>query len=173
MGTELSRIRAEEWGLLRDMRLLSLLDSPEAFGQRHVDAAAQSDEEWKSNARASASGTRRIWLIARDAPGGEPLGIVQGRRRPPDDCLLFSMWVAPTARRAGVGGALVDAIESWGRDWGARRVILWVLATNEPAMRFYLRIGFRVLEEGPDAESGRAYGAFAMERLVSRGRTPA
>ena len=31
-------------------------------------------------------------------------------------------------------------------------------------MRFYDRIGFKVLSDGPDAESGRAYGAFAMER---------
>jgi ribosomal protein S18 acetylase RimI-like enzyme len=46
--------------------------------------------------------------------------------------------------------------------------VLWVLAANEPAMRFYDRIGFTVLSAGPDAESGRAYGAFAMERASAQ-----
>ncbi len=42
---------------------------------------------------------------------------------------------------------------------------------NEPAMRFYDRIGFTLLSDGPDVESGRAYGAFAMERPSSSGLT--
>jgi GNAT superfamily N-acetyltransferase len=161
---DVRRITPAEWPLLRDLRLRSLLDSPEAFGQRHAEAALQSDDDWQSNARAAASGSRRVWFICRDAATLEPIGLVQGRRRPPADCLLFSMWVAPQARRSGAGRALVDAIAAWGAGWGAERVILWVLAANESAMRFYDRIGFRLINEGPDAESGRAYGAFAMQR---------
>jgi hypothetical protein len=34
-------------------------------------------------------------------------------------------------------------------------------------LRFYYDIGFTLVNDGPDAESGRAYGAFAMERPVS------
>jgi len=169
VDARVTRIRPGDWALLRDLRLRGLQDSPDAFGQRHDEAVRQSDAEWRSNAQASAAGTRRTWFIARSPFADEPIGLVQGRRRPPDDCLLFSMWVAPAARRSGVGGALVDAIERWSADWGARRVVLWVLAANEPAMRFYERIGFRLLEEGVDAESGRRYGAFAMERAVNRG----
>lgn len=74
------------------------------------------------------------------------------------------MWVAPEARRLGVGAALIDEVDVWGRSWDATRIVLWVIAGNEPAMRFYDRIGFLLLNDGPDAESGRAYGAFAMER---------
>ncbi len=160
------RITVEEWPLLRDLRLSSLRDAPEAFGQRYEEAAAQSDDDWRATVRASAAGTRRAWFIARSALAG-PLGIVQARRRPPLDCLLFSMWVAPGARRLGAGSALVNAVEEWGDGWGARRVVLWVLGTNEPALRFYGRVHFKLLSDGPDAESGRAYGAFAMERPVS------
>jgi GNAT superfamily N-acetyltransferase len=98
---------------------------------------------------------------------------VQARRRPPDDCLLFSMWVSPSARRTGAGRDLVAAVEAWGRGWGAQRVVLWVIAGNESAMRFYDRIGFRILQSGPDAESGYAYGAIAMERSITSGETQA
>ena len=165
MAVSIKRIEPDEWPTLRDIRLRSLIDSPEAFGQRYDEAAAGADDDWISNARASAEGSRRIWLIARDE-ADTPVGVVQARRRQPFDCLLFSMWVAPEARRHGVGGALVDAVQSWGASWGARRVVLWVLAANEPALRFYYDIGFKLMNEGSDADSGRAYGAFAMERAT-------
>jgi GNAT superfamily N-acetyltransferase len=76
------------------------------------------------------------------------------------------MWVAPAARRSGAGRELVDAVAEWGRTWGARRVVLWVVAGNEPAMRFYDRIGFHSLDVGPDAQAGYSYGAIAMDRPI-------
>lgn len=163
MAVSVRRITPDEWHLLRDIRLRSLLESPNAFGQRYDEASAGTDHDWQANARASAAGNRRAWFIARSETG-VAVGVVQARRRAPADCLLFSMWVAPDARRLGAGSALVDAVEGWGRSWGSQRVILWVLAANEPALRFYYRIGFTLLNHGPDVDSGRAYGAFAMER---------
>jgi len=170
MPIEIKRIRPDEWALLRDLRLDSLRDAPDAFGQRLDEAALFGDEDWKATAKAASNGGRRTWFIARDED--KPVGLVQGRRRPPDACLLFSMWVAPDARRLGVGRALVDAVDDWARAWGAKRVILWVLAGNEGAHRFYEDIGFQVLTSGPDAASGSAYGALAMERVRQEaGRT--
>lgn len=159
------RIVADEWKLLRELRLAALRDAPEAFGQRLEVALAQPEEEWRQQARAASRGDSRTWLVGR--VDGRAVGLVMGRRRPPDDCLLFSMWVAPHARRSGAGRGLVDAVEDWARRWHARRIVLWVIAGNEGALRFYNRLGFRLLSEGADAEAGRAYGALAMERLIS------
>lgn len=164
-----ARIRPEEWALLRNMRLRALSDAPEAFGQSYEHAAAEPELEWRSTARAASAGDRRAWFFARpevaaaDDPQHPELGMVQARRRPPDDCLVFSMWVAPEVRRAGVGRALIDAAADWARSWGGRRIVLWVTGANASAMRFYERIGFRLLSDGPDADSGRAFGALAME----------
>jgi RimJ/RimL family protein N-acetyltransferase len=165
MSVRVRRIRPEEWATLRELRLRSLRDAPEAFGQTHEQADQQPDDEWQSAARAASSGERRAWFLAED-DRGEPVGLVLGRRRPPHDCLLFSMWVDPAVRHGGTGRRLVQAVADWGARWGARRVVLWVILGNEGALRFYERIGFRRLEEGPDAESGIAYGALAMERPV-------
>lgn len=159
------RIRPDQWPLLRELRLASLADSPDAFGQRLEDAARQSDEEWQAAARASSGGDGRCWFI--EWEGERPIGLVQGRRRPPEDCLLFSMWVAPAARRRGHGRALVDAIAAWGVGWGARRIVLWVIAGNDAAMEFYRRLGFSLIDAGPDADAGAAHGAVAMERAIS------
>ncbi len=169
-----ARITPDEWALLRDMRLRALRDAPEAFGQTYENAAGEPELEWRSAARAASAGDRRAWFFARSAgsaaevtsaAGAPPaeLGMVQARRRPPDDCLVFSMWVAPEARRGGVGRELIAAAADWARSWDGRRIVLWVTGVNESAMRFYERVGFRLLSEGPDMESGRAFGALAME----------
>jgi GNAT superfamily N-acetyltransferase len=162
---EVRRITADDWQLLRTLRLASLRDAPEAFGQTYNNAALEPDAEWQSAARASAKGDRRAWFLFFD-DAGLAQGLVQARRRPAADCLVFSMWVAPGARRGGSGRALLGAVESWARGWGAQRIVLWVFGANEGAQRFYERTGFRFVPEGPDAESGRSYGAVAMERVL-------
>lgn len=166
---EVRRIKPTDWALLREMRLASLLDAPEAFGQRHENAASEPETEWRSAARASSSGDRRAWFIARAGSGAyaRDVGLVQARRRPPQDCLLFSMWVAPNARRSGAGRLLVNAVATWAAGWGGNRVVLWVFGANEGALRFYQRLGFKVLPAGPDAESGRSFGALAMELAIA------
>ena len=169
---DVRRISPSEWPLLRELRLASLLDAPEAFGQTHEIASREPDFEWQSAARASSRGARRAWFLARDESGRD-VGVVQARRRPPAECLIFSMWVAPDARRVGAGAALIDAVEAWAAGWGGQRMVLWVFGANEGALRFYERIGFSVLADGPDVESGRSYGALAMERPISRRTGPA
>lgn len=168
---EVRRITPEDWGLLREMRLASLTDAPEAFGQRYENAASEPESEWRGNARASASGDRRAWFIARAGEGDavRDVGLVQARRRPPTDCLLFSMWVAPGARRSGAGRELVNAVARWAAGWGATRVVLWVFGANEGALRFYEKLGFKIIPEGSDAESGRSFRAFAMELAIPAG----
>jgi len=164
------RIGPDDGPVLRDLRLRSLAESPEAFGQQVDDAATQSDAEWAAAARVASQGERRAWFIA-EAVGGaaglpRTLGLVLGRRRPPDTLMIFSMWVDPAARRTGLGARLIATAETWARTWGGRSSVLWVFAGNEPAIRFYDRIGFSVHSDGEDARTGAAYGALAMSRSI-------
>jgi len=61
-------------------------------------------------------------------------------------CEVESIVVAETARRKGVGSALLDAVLRWAADGGARRVQLDVRAGNVNAIRFYETAG--LLKEG-------------------------
>lgn len=162
------RIRPDDGPVLRDLRLRSLADAPEAFGQPREEAAAQSAAEWAAAARVAAQGDRRAWFIveALEDPGrpAHTLGLVLGRRRPPGTLMIFSMWVDPAVRRAHLGTRLIAAAEDWAATWGGYASVLWVFAGNEPAIRFYQRIGFRVEPDGEDAHTGAAYGALAMSR---------
>jgi hypothetical protein len=47
--------------------------------------------------------------------------------------------------------------------------VLWVFASNEPAVRFYLRLGYAVEDAGDDARTGAQYGALAMSRSIGGG----
>lgn len=163
-GVTIRRVSPADWPTLRDLRIRSLRDAPQAFGQSVDDALRQSDADWTHMARQASAGDRRTWLIA--LAGGVPVGVVQGRRRPPSDLLVFSMWVDPGYRHHGIGSVLIGGVVDWGRTWGAAHVVLWVFAANEAAIRFYQRLGF-VQEDGTeDAKSGASYGAIAMSRSI-------
>ncbi|MBK8543757.1 MAG: GNAT family N-acetyltransferase [Caulobacteraceae bacterium] len=59
-----------------------------------------------------------------------------------EEALLRSVVVAPHARGAGHGAAIVEAIAVRARDAGARR--LWLLTTD--AQAFFARLGWRAAE---------------------------
>ena len=171
MGKEqrhlIRRIDSGEWPTLRALRLRSLAEAPSAFGQRFEDAAALPDAEWIQVTRAASEGDQRAWFLAfqEDAP----VGLVQGRRRRPASLLLFSLWVAPEARRQAVGIQLIDGLEGWALGWHATETILWVIHGNDAATAFYRSLGFKQLTSGPDAESGAEHGATAFRRPIRSG----
>lgn len=160
------RIGPSDGLVLRDLRLRSISDAPEAFGQPLEEARARPDIEWHRNARQSSHGDNRTWLIA-EGPDG-PVGLVQGRKRRPTTLLLFSMWVDPSARRSGVGRRLIHGLESWARRWEASETILWVMGDNAPAIEFYRDLGFEPIDQGRDADAGARFGAIAMRRVITQ-----
>ena len=150
--------------VLRDLRLRSIADAPDAFGQTLSEARARPETEWRRSARQSSRGDNRIWLIAETAD--DTVGLVQGRKRRPSTLLLFSMWVDPSVRRQNVGRSLVESLEAWAVRWDARETILWVYGGNASAIRFYRDLGFTPLREGGDAEAGARFRALAMRRDI-------
>jgi ribosomal protein S18 acetylase RimI-like enzyme len=163
-ATSIRRIRAPEGQLLRALRLRSLQDAPEAFGQPLTEAAGMSALEWQRKTLQASSGDERSWLVAQR--GRDTIGLVHGRRRSPATLLLFSMWVDPGSRRSGVGRQLIESLEAWAVDWGAQETVLWVLQDNQLALGFYRRLGFEVIETGRDAEAGVSFRALALRRTI-------
>jgi ribosomal protein S18 acetylase RimI-like enzyme len=159
------RIAPTDGLTLRDLRVRSIAESPNAFGQPLAEALARPDLEWQRSARQASHGEDRTWLIAEET--GRTVGIVQGRRRRPSTLMLFSMWVDPSARRLGVGRMLIGALETWASGWQARETLLWVMADNHRAIEFYRGLGFDTVDRGPDAQSGARFGAIAMRRTIS------
>ena len=59
--------------------------------------------------------------------------------------------VSPSARRLGIGSALLDAVAAEGKRRGARKITLCVFATNTAAQRLYERHGY-IVESRRSAE---------------------
>lgn len=136
---EIRRISIDEWEVLRDLRLRALAEDPDAFGMTLGDASGQSDAEWRDWIGSPDRG-----FFAAVADDGSLVAMVVGA--PVDDgpgaAGLFGMWVAPEARRAGIGAALIGSVEDWARTASYARIGLGVTMTNAAAIRLYERNGF-------------------------------
>ena len=55
---------------------------------------------------------------------------------------LYRLAVRPSARRAGLGTALVETAEAWLIEQGARRISLFVAFDNDEARAFWATVGY-------------------------------
>ena len=85
-----------------------------------------------------------VVLIADDgtAPAGFVYAVTE-RDFFTDEPYVHVSEIAVARSGAGVGAALMDAVERWARDRGSRFVTLNVVEENVPAQRFYDRLGYR------------------------------
>ena len=135
-------VRAGEWRMVRDIRLRSLEDSPDAFGSALADETALPDRAWIERTGRYARGGDSAAFIA-ETPAGW-VGFVMARVEAADRTRagLFGLWVDPAARAGGVGLVLTAAVVAWAREQGAHTLDLWVVASNVAAIRIYSRAGF-------------------------------
>lgn len=129
-------------------RILALADRLAAFGPTTRGAVEIADRERRALAEA----------LARPQPGSALVVAVESRLGVVGVVLLerrrdyFTseahghvaiLAVAPEAEGRGVGRALLDAVEEWGRAQRFRRLTLTVFVENQRAKALYARLGWR------------------------------
>jgi len=137
----IERITAQNAFVFKTVRLAALQNTPHAFGSTYAKESQFDDAEWLRRV-VRMNGEKGIGFLAMD--GNHACGIV-GAFLDVNDAKraqLVSMWTAPTHRHQRVGRQLVDAIIGWARLRHARAMLLMVTSNNQPAMRFYERLGF-------------------------------
>jgi GNAT superfamily N-acetyltransferase len=89
---------------------------------------------------------RRIILVA-EAESGEIAGVLEaGRNRRlfgGFDSEVYALYVGPSYQHLGVGSALMSSAARVFLKLGGRSVLVWSLATNLTARRFYEKLGGR------------------------------
>jgi ribosomal protein S18 acetylase RimI-like enzyme len=132
--------RPDDWERVRDIRLRSLEDAPDAFGATLEQERVYREPEWVAWIEGWEGATNVMYVAeADDAFVGMAVGSREGSA---SNAHLYAMWVEPAWRTRGVGSHLVHEVLAWARSWGSRRVILGVTENNDGAARFYERLGF-------------------------------
>lgn len=157
MRVTVRRATADEWELVRDIRLAALQDAPYAFGSTYARERDFDEETWRGRLDNKEYPT----FLAFD--GEIPVGI-DGVYTEHGDRILVAMWVAPHARRTGIGAALTNAVCDWVRAQGDRRVYLSVAEGNDPARRLYERLGFQMTGRSEPLHSDPTKVVFEMAR---------
>ena len=137
MAPNVVAVHADDWRLVRDLRLRALADSPRSFGSSLERELTFGEEDWIGLV------CRGRWFRA--TSDGASIGIAAGLRGEglaTDEAHLISFWVDPASRGTGVAAQLLEAVLDWARSSGTSRLTLWVADESPAARRFYLRMGF-------------------------------
>lgn len=137
--TEVVVLGPDDWERARALRLAALTDAPDAFWSTLADERDDPEQRWRDRLAREGATT----LVVRRAGEDSGLAVVAPDHHEPTSAGLVSVWVAPAARRHGVGRTLVRASIEVARASGAPRLLLDVGDHNTPAIALYRSLGFR------------------------------
>jgi len=136
----------EEWMIVRDLRLASLREDPDAFGASLEEEGAWSEAQWRDFV------TRQAVFSFDDETG--PSGIALVETFAGDfgaTCWLGGCWVAPQARRRGLLRQFLRVIDAVAEERGWRVQGLGVWENNYSAIAAYEALGFVLMGESVES----------------------
>lgn len=159
-----TRIHADQWQILRDVRLRALEEAPYAFGTKLSEGKKRTDRDWQDMARDHATLSDRAYFLA--YVEDNPCGMAGCYRTASDTVVLTAMWVAPEVRGQKIGEQIVRAAIKWAREGGATTLEAWV-SENNPARFFYKKIGFEDTRSTEPLRSGSKIQMVLIRRDIA------
>jgi RimJ/RimL family protein N-acetyltransferase len=148
----------DEWSRLREIRLASLLESPEAFGSSYEREIAFTEKEWRELFNLNS------YLVA--SIDGKDIAIMFLEKLRGDfgaTCWVGGCWSNPQYRGIGALRSMFDYVDSVKDQRGWQIQGLGVFIVNESAIAAYERLGFKAM--GEVQESTRRPGNF-YQRMI-------
>lgn len=138
----IAAVRVDSWrATYRGMIPDTYLD-----GMRVEDSTAL----WTRILSAPANNTTAVFVAEADA---EVVGFAAGMLLSEDkfglNAELTAIYLKPAAQRAGLGRRLVALVADAYREQGASGLLVWVIAGNQAARKFYEQLGAELLVEQP------------------------
>lgn len=134
---------------LADLRQAAQLDAAVPLFDAYRQFYGQPSDPAAARAFLAARATHgeSVVFLARDASGAA-VGFMQlypgySSVSLAPSCVLNDLYVAPAARRGGLGRALLQAAERWAREQGVPRLTLATQVTNTRAQALYEGAGWR------------------------------
>jgi ribosomal protein S18 acetylase RimI-like enzyme len=137
-----------DWEAVRNVRLRSLREEPDAYASEYQTEARFDPDLWKHRLATASS-----YLAFDD--DHVLVGIATGLDTGDGETYVVGMYVAPEARGSGCAHQLLDAIAELAVRRQGKRLVLEVTESNIRATRFYRSYGFvatgrrRSLERDP------------------------
>ena len=148
----------DDWSRLREIRLASLLESPEAFGSSYEREIAFSEKEWRELFNLNS------YLVA--SIDGKDIAIMFLEKLRGDfgaTCWVGGCWSNPQYRGIGALRSMFDYVDSVKDQRGWQIQGLGVFIVNESAITAYEKLGFKAM--GEVQESTRRPGNF-YQRMI-------
>ena len=148
----------DEWSRLREIRLASLLESPEAFGSSYEREIAFTEKQWRELFNLNS------YLVA--SIDGKDIAIMFLEKLRGDfgaTCWVGGCWSNPQYRGIGALRSMFDYVDSVKDQRGWQIQGLGVFIVNESAIAAYERLGFKAM--GEVQESTRRPGNF-YQRMI-------
>ena len=148
----------DEWSRLREIRLASLLESPEAFGSSYEREIAFTEKEWRELFNLNS------YLVA--SIDGKDIAMMFLERLRGDfgaTCWVGGCWSNPQYRGIGALRSMFDYVDSVKDQKGWQIQGLGVFIVNESAIAAYEKLGFKAM--GEVQESTRRPGNF-YQRMI-------
>jgi ribosomal protein S18 acetylase RimI-like enzyme len=161
----LERITSQNALVFKTVRLRALQDAPSAFGSTYAKECQLTDADWVKRA-GNMSGDRSVGFLAIDVVASCGIACSFLDQDDATQAQLISMWTAPTHRQRGIGRLLVNEIMEWARERKARTLRLMVTCNNEPAIKFYERLGFTLTGRTEPYPNDPAVIEYEMSRPV-------
>lgn len=138
MGVHVRRVAEHEWSMVRDVRLRALMEGVDVSAAVLAREQRFAEQHWRSRIRTSPT-----WLgLDEDLVARGIVSMISEPGSPADDRHVVGLWVAPEARRRGLGWALLDAVRAAAGADGARSLSVWVTDGDLAAGDLYVRAGF-------------------------------
>jgi len=151
-------VSPDEWSRLREIRLASLLESPEAFGSSYEREIAFTEKEWRELFNLNS------YLVA--SIDGKDIAMMFLERLRGDfgaTCWVGGCWSNPEYRGIGAVRAMFDYVDSVAGEKGWQIQGLGVFIVNKSAIAAYEKLGFKAM--GEVQESTRRPGNF-YQRMI-------
>ena len=151
-------LKQDEWPRLRDLRLASLKENPEAFGGQFESERIFSEIQWREkfvNLEFIVASVDRVDV------GIMSVEVLEGDYGA--TCWIGGCWTNPEYRGQGALRALFRFVDDHGVDKGWQRQGLGVWTDNERAIAAYTAIGF--IAAGEKQASERQPGRFYMHMV--------
>jgi ribosomal protein S18 acetylase RimI-like enzyme len=121
--------------------------------------------------------SRTLFVFVAVDEGGQIVGFASGGAEPEGDKgyagILYAIYLFASHQGQGIGRELVLAIARRLKQEGLNSMLLWVAADNNPARKFYERLGGQQVHEKTDTIGGTAlleigYGWQDIDKLIEQ-----